>query len=574
LSIFSEEEQIKHRSIAFTAVLVILQFCCPLRARPITAYKAEKVVAGWLKADGRPFGTVLGRRGRNVLTFTDDSGEPIYYIVNLQPRGFVIVSADDLIEPIIGFADDGIYNPSPDNPLGALVTGDLKGRAKAVRGAYRLQAITEKQKFSGPQGKWDYFISLGEASDGGYGLMNLATLSDICVPPLLQSKWSQATCGTDPPLDCYNYHTPEHYRCGCAATAMAQLMRYHQYPDTPIGAHYFAIKVDGVSHMFPTLGGDGFGGTYNWSRMVLIPGNETTEAQREAIGALCYDAGIAINTEYDSDKASADTSKARDALTTTFKYGNAVSGYNSGENIGSGLIDMINPNLDAKKPVILGVKGTGGHALVCDGYGYNLSTMYHHLNMGWAGYYDAWYNLPTIDSAEYYSSVYKCIYNIHTVKGGDGEVLSGRILDHNGEPIVGAVVYAEPLTQAYQIAADSDENGIYAFDSLNSNTTYTIWPSVEGYVFSSQNATTGISYDDAPISGNVWGIDFVAFLIGDLDGDGDVDTADFAVFASAWLTGPADAQWNPDCDISIPADNFIDTLDLTVFVDTWLTGVK
>jgi hypothetical protein len=530
-------------------------------------------VAGWLKADIRPFGTVFGRRGRNVRTFTDDSGEPIYYIVNLQPRGFVIVSADDLIEPIIGFAEDGIYDPSPDNPLGALVTGDLKGRVTAVRGAHRLQAIAKKQKISAPQGKWSYFISLGEASDNGFGLMGLASLSDIRVPPLLQSKWAQTTCGTNPPLDCYNYHTPEQYRCGCVATAIAQLMRYYQYPNTPIGIHNFAIKVDGISRTVPTLGGDGSGGIYNWSRMVMVPGDNTTEPQREAIGALCYDAGISINTEYDSDGASADTHKAKEALTTTFKYGNAVSGFNSGEDIGSGLIGMINPNLDAKKPVILGVKGTSGHALVCDGYGYNLSTPYHHLNMGWAGYYDAWYNLPTIDSAEYYSSVYKCIYNIHIAKAGDGEMLSGRVLDHSGEPIAGAVVYAEPLSRAFQIAADSDDNGIYAFDSLNSNTIYTIWPSAEGYAFSSQNVTTGISLDDAAISGNVWGVDFAAFLAGDFDGDGDVDTADFAVFASAWLTGPGDARWNPDCDISIPADNFIDTLDLAVFVDNWLTGV-
>lgn len=61
---------------------------------------------------------------------------------------------------------------------------------------------------------------------------------------------------------------------------------------------------------------------------------------------------------------------------------------------------------------------------------------------------------------------------------------------------------------------------------------------------------------------------------GDCDGDSDVDATDLAVFASAWLTGPGDAQWNPACDISIPADNSVDVLDLVVFVDNWLTGVK
>jgi hypothetical protein len=44
--------------------------------------------------------------------------------------------------------------------------------------------------------------------------------------------------------------------------------------------------------------------------------------------------------------------------------------------------------------------------------------------------------------------------------------------------------------------------------------------------------------------------------------------------ASAWLTAPEDAQWNPACDISIPADNSVDVLDLAVFVDSWLAGVQ
>ena len=74
-----------------------------------------------------------------VETFTDNYGEPVYYIVYLEPSGFVIVSADDLVEPIIGFADDGTYEPSPENPLGALVTNDLNGRMAAVHRTFRLQ---------------------------------------------------------------------------------------------------------------------------------------------------------------------------------------------------------------------------------------------------------------------------------------------------------------------------------------------------------------------------------------------------------------------------------------------------
>ena len=62
---------------------------------------------------------------------------------------------------------------------------------------------------------------------------------------------------------------------------------------------------------------------------------------------------------------------------------------------------------------------------------------------------------------------------------------------------------------------------------------------------------------------------------GDFEGDDcDVDFADYAIFTEAWLTEPGDAQWNPNCDISIPADKFIDWNDLAVMVNNWLAGTE
>ena len=127
------------KSIVSVAFLVTLLLCSGLRARPTTADEAAMAAAGWLRADPQPLGTTLGWRVMNVETFTDGGG-PAYYVVYLQPSGFVIVSADDLVEPIIGFADDGLYELSPQNPLGALVTADLSahrggsGRIRSPQG--------------------------------------------------------------------------------------------------------------------------------------------------------------------------------------------------------------------------------------------------------------------------------------------------------------------------------------------------------------------------------------------------------------------------------------------------------
>lgn len=504
-AIFITEDEINRRSIVLAGVLSLLFHCGDLCAQSITAHQAEKAVRGWLGTDARHLQTIIGRESRKVQSFTDEAGEPIYYVASLEPSGFVIVSADDELEPIICFADDGVYDPSPENPLGALVSSDLKGRMAAVRALRRERSPAQGAPAGRTRDKWKRLVDLGESGIAGSGEPG-GGISDVRVAPLLQSKWSQhAVCQA--PF--YNYYTPDNYRTGCAATAMAQLMRYHQHPTEPIGVLGFWIKKDSSDWFAAyTRGGDGSGGPYNWDQMVLVPDCSTIPAVRNAVAGLCYDAAISINTDFGSLSSQADTLKAGDSLVDTFQYARAVKGYNSGGNIGEGLIGMINPNLDAKDPVIIGINGSSGHAAVCDGYGYNSSTLYHHLNMGWGGTYDAWYNLPNIDSNPTYSSIYKCVYNIRRAAVRSGEVISGRVYDPKGRPIANPTVCAQLGGQGAVIYAESDSRGIYAFDDLKSAATYLTYVAANGYGFTGRTVKTGTSADNSPVSGNVWGVDF------------------------------------------------------------------
>jgi hypothetical protein len=369
--IVQKEEEMKRLDMIFTAVLALLQFCCStMWARQITAYEAQRAATGWLRVDPQPLDTVLGRQVAKVETFNDDDNKPVYYIVYLQPAGFVIMPADDLVEPVVGFADDGTYDPSPNNPLGALVTNDLNGRIAAARNAKGLEAPGRMEEAVKSQAKWTQLISLADSPEDGLVPQGRGSISDVRVAPLVQSRWSQTTICSIWPSNCYNYYTPVHYHCGCVATAMAQLMRYYQHPTSGIGVHEFTITVDGAQQTAYTRGGNGSGGPYKWSKMEPEPGCLTLESEREAIGALCYDAGVSVNMDYASDGSSAYADSPRYALTNTFQYHNAVVGVNGWANIGPGLIGMVNPNLDARSPVILGMSRTtgGGHAVVCDGY--------------------------------------------------------------------------------------------------------------------------------------------------------------------------------------------------------------
>ncbi|MCI5211385.1 MAG: hypothetical protein D3910_21960, partial [Candidatus Electrothrix sp. ATG2] len=251
------------------------------------------------------------------------------------------------------------------------------------------------------------------------------------------------------------------------------------------------------------LGGDGSGGAYNWSLMDDGPAVPDL-SHRQAIGRLLHDAGISVNMSYETLVSGTDTMKVADALKNTFGYSNAIKGYNNSANIPSTVLNnMTNPNLDAGYPVIFGISnGTSGHAIVGDGYGYNSSTLYHHMNMGWGGSQDAWYNLPTILG---YTSVYKTVYNVYTT--GSGEIISGRVTDSSGNPINGASVTAVQ-SGGGTYSATTNAKGIYALAKIPSASTYTVSVTASGYSFSDQTVSTLASTDYISV-GNKWGVNFV-----------------------------------------------------------------
>jgi hypothetical protein len=522
----------KRKLIIFTAVMLLLQLCSSLWALTTTAYEAEMAVKGWLKLDPQPLGAALGRDVIRVETFVDEYGEPVYYIVYLEPSGFVIVSGDDLVEPIIGFTEEGTFNPSPDSLFGRLVTNDLNRRLAAVRSTFSPLSLSSQTTVTNTQMKWNYFMSIAEASEGEFDLMAVEpeTVSDVRVAPLIKAIWGQrSACG----FDCYNYYTPNNYPCGCVATTLAQLMKHHQYPRSPNdydpneadGRRRFWIEVDEVMEDEPRFlrGGDGNGGPYEWDAMPNVPSCNTRSNQRQAIGAICYDAGIASNMHYTEEGSGTTLGEARRALLDVFKYSNAIEGYrdsNFMKNIpGEDLEKMINPNLDAGNPVFFGILDEQelleGHAILCDGYGYNVSTIYHHLNFGWdwmpTEARQMWFLLPDISyGASYdYDVISSCVYNVFTTE--TGEIISGRVVDMQNEPVDEAVVTAQrPDGTIYTTVTNSD--GIYGLKGLDPDTTYTITVEKTGYNFRPAEVSTGRSVNGSTVCGNVWGVDFEHFI--------------------------------------------------------------
>lgn len=298
------------------------------------------------------------------------TGEPAryYYVYNRgENRGFVIVSGDDRLAPYIGYATTGSFSVEsmPDN---------LAAFLKACQ-----QRIDELTRQVGLQTRLAPTLPMaGEPAE---------------VLPLLGGiKWNQsAPWNSETPVDGKGKNMP----VGCVATAYAQVMRYYQWPDKGHGEKKYREPYKKRTHDV------NFGETtYDWANMPEAFADVTTatEAQKKALGTLCYHAGVAIETDYDPVASGSFAPKIVTALRSYFRYDKQVTFKRRVNYTQPEWDKMMRAELAAQRPVVYCGTGTGGgHAFVCDGY--NDEGLYH-INWGWSGEADGYFNLNFLQPDE------------------------------------------------------------------------------------------------------------------------------------------------------------------------------
>ncbi len=490
--------------LAWTA---IIWAACPVSGTEVAPQTAAAVAKVWL-SQPRPMGMPISTKTAAAIVRKDASGNTLYHVINLQPEGYVVVAGDDSAEPIIAFSASGQWALNTGGPLTAMLDKDMGHRvaqARVKQAAANLEMTAKWKALTPPS-------PTAGAPAAQVKALAVASISDVRVAPFVASTWSQTLNMAG--VACFNYFTPPYgdgnnnnYPCGCVATAMAQVMRYFQYPTAGVGAGSYQISVDGSAQSKNLRGGNGSGGSYRWDLMPLAS-NSSDTSQTAAIGALLNDCGVAVHMQYAAQGSGAFGSDACAALNSVFQYRNAVntSRFSSANISGTNLYTIINPNLDAGEPVMLSIENSSdGHEVVCDGYGYLNGTMYHHVNLGWQGTANAWYNLPTINTGVgvTFTLVDDCTYNIFT--NATGEIISGRILDLSGNPVSGATVTAT-ANGASTVIATTSAQGIYGLAGVASGTLYSLSASHAGFGIQTATATTGTSRSSS--CGNVWGCNF------------------------------------------------------------------
>lgn len=476
-------------------------------AATVSVDTAKLAAGSWALSDAS-LGVPHGRTVSEATAY-DVDGTPGFYAVALKGGGTLFLAADDEIGPVLAFTAESNPDLSAESPLLNLLNRDVKARrgiveveaaqivaassmSFAATGSSAASAAASLRGDAAQRAKklWTAFTATSSqlpVRQSGGRIMLGATAepqevisdSDIRVEPILTTQWSQTKdLGGS---NCYNYYTPNNYPCGCVATAAGQILNKWQCPTEELLQFSEYCTVDDASVLLDSSGPTR---VYNWDAMVDKPGFATSEESRQAIGALLSDLGIAFGADYASGGTGAFEYDVPGPLHAHFNYASAYT-YTSRYNINNLALHTepmrqrtILANLDAKRPVELYImsNAAGGHAVVADGYGYvtigGEKVEFTHINMGWAGTDDLWYNLPIIVTKEAgatagqssgytFEYLMAATFNIHPTETGD--LLTGRITD-DGDPVEGATVTVMAAGSTVAITnTTSDARGIYSF---------------------------------------------------------------------------------------------------------------
>ena len=216
------------------------------------------------------------------------------------------------------------------------------------------------------------------------------------VAPMLQTRWRQEYP--------FNALCPSNCPSGCVATAMSQVMKYHSYPVSGKGSFSYtsSTRKYRCSYNFSEA-------LFEWDKMKnSYPiSSMGFSSSSEEISQITYACGVSVGMDYETSGSGAYMSDVPYALIHFFGYNDNVSYCDRTCYEADEWYQMLCSELDEGRPVIYGGidSKNGGHAFVVDGC--NSSTRRFHINWGWGGSFDGYYELDALDPSVYRFSSYQ-----------------------------------------------------------------------------------------------------------------------------------------------------------------------
>lgn len=348
-------------------LLMLAAAALSAEASQISPRQAEAIASQFanstprLKAYGTSHSAAAMKVAYTKMSATD--GENLLHVVNRgDDGGYVVVAGDDAAPNVVlGYSTGGTfdYETAPENLRWWL---DEYGRQME----YMIEnGITASEQASAPT-------------------------FDRNVEPMVTTRWNQ-----DAPYNnmCPTLNGLRTYT-GCVATAMAQVMNYHEWPVRGTGSHKYTDK-EGCGRELSANFGET---TYRWDLMLDTYDANSSQESQDAVATLMYHCGVSVDMTYMQQASGALSGKAADALVKYFGYPADVQILSRDYRSYDEWITLIKNEIDEGRPVLFGAQSTaGGHEFVIDGYN---TDGYFHVNWGWGAYLDGYFLIATLDPGD------------------------------------------------------------------------------------------------------------------------------------------------------------------------------
>ncbi|MCC8037067.1 MAG: C10 family peptidase [Bacteroidales bacterium] len=265
------------------------------------------------------------------------------------------------------------------------------------------------------------------------------------VDPMCTTQWDQG--------DPYNQLCPLFYGTrtitGCVATAMAQIMKVHRWPETGTGSISYGWNSETLELDFSTL-------TFDWDNMLdTYTSGEYTPEQATAVATLMQACGYASKMGYSTWSSGTYVNVAMLGLYRYLGYDGSMRLIERTYFSPTEWDTKIYSEISAGRPVLYAASnGNGSHAFVCDGYADGL----YHINWGWSGTSNGWFELENMDPSE----------------TGSGASASGSPYAFSQSALLGISPAEEqtfePLLTSYSFYGNSSTNVVELKGSLTSCT--------------------------------------------------------------------------------------------------------
>lgn len=292
-----------------------------------------------------------------LYTYPSANGEAAVYVFGDNGRkGYILLSADDAMAPVLGYADSGEFDAENMPPQ---MEEWLAGYAR-------------QQEYARQMGLPEYKAPADDSRQA--------------VAPLMKTAWNQNYP--------YNLYTPavngEQCPTGCVATAMAQVMKYWNYPEAAVGSGSITNPSTNITETM-IFGEENFA----WNDMLDSYSGKCDEFQEDAVAYLMKACGYSVQMSYSLSVSGSFSVYAAKAFIDNFQYNPNIRYYQRDYFEATQWDEIVYNEVASGRPVLYGAQSTsGGHEFVCDGYS---GDGYYHFNWGWGGMSDGYFILDSLN---------------------------------------------------------------------------------------------------------------------------------------------------------------------------------